>query len=384
MPNAIVIGGGPSGSMTALLLARSGWRVKLFEQHAFPRDKVCGECLSSLGVQVLSRAGLHPALEALHPALLRRVHLHGGGRSVSLPLPRPMIGLSRRLLDEMLLAAAARFGVEVHQRVRCEAIDGAGNPSATLRDLSNNRVWTESAAHFIIADGKGSLAGRPPAKTGSFGIKAHFDDVDGPSDSIELFGCQGCYGGIAAIEGNRWNASFSVPAQRLRRCAGNLEALFAELMAENDVLRQRLGSARRIGVILAAPLMRFGVRQALSARVLHVGGGAAALEPIGGEGMGLALRSAELAAEWLQGGGFRLRRAQSGRAAASRHGGSSNGFSFEKISLTRRYSALWRVRGRACRAAALLASSPPAARIALTLLDGLQLGGCALRLIGKT
>lgn len=369
MRDAIVIGGGPSGSMTALLLARSGWRVRLFEQHAFPRDKVCGECLSSLGVEVLSRSGLLPALTALHPAVLRSVHLHGGGRTVSLPLPRPMIGLSRRLFDEMLLNAAARFGVEVHQRIRCEAIEAAGNTSATLRDLSTNRVWTESASHFIIADGKGSLAGPPPARTGSFGIKAHFDAVDGPGNAIELFGCNGCYGGIAAIEGNRWNASFSVPAERLRRCAGNLEALFPELMAENAVLRRRLGPARRIGAILAAPLLRFGVRQAPSARVLHVGGGAAALEPIGGEGMGLALRSAELAAEWLQGEGYRSL---------------GSGFSEERPSLMRRYAALWGVRGRTCRAAALLASSPPAARVALTLLDGLQLGGCAMRLIGKT
>jgi flavin-dependent dehydrogenase len=55
--------------------------------------------------------------------------------------------------------------------------------------------------------------------------------------------------------------------------------------------------ARRISPWLASPLPRFGVRSNWPEGVIPLGNAAAALEPIGGEGMGLALRSAELAAE---------------------------------------------------------------------------------------
>ena len=40
---ALIIGGGPSGSTAAILLARSGWRVAIIEKVAFPRGTVCGE-----------------------------------------------------------------------------------------------------------------------------------------------------------------------------------------------------------------------------------------------------------------------------------------------------------------------------------------------------
>ena len=45
-PEAAVVGGGPAGSVTALLLARAGFRVTLFDRAHFPRPKPCGECLN--------------------------------------------------------------------------------------------------------------------------------------------------------------------------------------------------------------------------------------------------------------------------------------------------------------------------------------------------
>ena len=47
MPDMTIIGAGPAGSVAAIALARLNWRVTLVEQHDFPRDKVCGECVSA-------------------------------------------------------------------------------------------------------------------------------------------------------------------------------------------------------------------------------------------------------------------------------------------------------------------------------------------------
>src|SRR5690242_4305666 len=85
-----IVGAGPAGSTAAILLARHGLPVTLIEQHRFPRDKVCGECLSALGIEVLDRLDLLEPLLELHPTRLRRALLHSSdGHTTQAILPRP-------------------------------------------------------------------------------------------------------------------------------------------------------------------------------------------------------------------------------------------------------------------------------------------------------
>jgi menaquinone-9 beta-reductase len=293
----LIIGGGPAGSTAAVLLARGGCNVTLVEQHRFPRDKVCGECLSATGIEVLNRAGLAEPLQAYSPTRFTHAAIHPAeGRSVRLPLPRPMWGISRARFDLFLLYAARQAGATILQPARCERIEPGITPAVRLRILESNELRILDADWILLADGKMALRGGRSPRTSDFGIKAHFEGVDGPRDTIELFGCDGLYGGLAAIEDGRWNAAFSVPARRLRVHRGNVAALFARIVDENPILGRRLAKARRIGTWLASPLPRFPVRAVWPIGVIPLGNSAAALEPIGGEGMGLALRSAELAA----------------------------------------------------------------------------------------
>ena len=217
---------------------------------------------------------------------------------------------------------------------------------------------------MLVADGKGALLPSRPSPTRDFGIKAHFAGVDGPRDAIELFGVRGCYGGLAAVEGERWNLAFAVPHARLRVVGGDVERLFAEVRAENAALRRRLRGAERVTGWLAAPLPRFGVAARFPRNVIPIGNAAAALEPIGGEGMGLAMRSAEIAAEEL---------IAAHRAARAPRG----------ESIRARSEQLWRLRSVACRAAALAVSSPRVARIGVRVIPR-PLARLAMRLTGKS
>src|SRR3954464_8260527 len=102
--DVLVIGAGPAGSVVALLLARRGWDVTLVEQHRFPRDKVCGECLSAMGIDVLRRMGMAETVRCSDAAVLESTWLHADqGHSAELKLPRPMWGISRHVLDQLLL-----------------------------------------------------------------------------------------------------------------------------------------------------------------------------------------------------------------------------------------------------------------------------------------
>jgi 2-polyprenyl-6-methoxyphenol hydroxylase-like FAD-dependent oxidoreductase len=361
MSSALIIGGGPAGSTASVLLAAAGWRVTLVEQHRFPRDKVCGECLSAVGASVLRRLGLFDEMLSRGAVRVTRTLLHApAGITVSARLPRPMWGVSRSVLDGLLLDAARGAGARIVQPARCERLSAGPRPAVRVRDLLTNAVRDLDADFVLLADGKSALLGdRPPAATADLGIKAHFEHVDGPRDAIELFGLDRCYGGLAPIEGGRWNAALSVPAARVRRHAGDLACLFERLLRENSVLRRRLAGARQLNGWLASPLPRFAVRDDWPERVIPLGNAAAAIEPIGGEGMGLAMRSAELASKTLVSSG-------------------------DLTSLKRAYRRLWQTRSRACRTGGALAASPrwsrPAARLLAAVPGPLRAG---MALMGK-
>jgi len=243
-----------------------------------------------------------------------------------------------------------------------------------VRDLQSNEVASIRAEHVIVADGKGAVPAGSPIRTGDFGVKAHFMDVDGPRDTIELFGCRGLYGGVAAIEGGRWNVAFSVPAERLQGCAGDVAAVFDGITRENPILRGRMRNARPAGEWLVAPLPRFGVRKSWPAGVIPVGNAAAAIEPIGGEGMGLALRSAELAAASVIEGFDREIATVGGRVPVRRLNGNQ---------VRGAFVSMWRTRAAACRAGAIVTSNPMLARVLVPLLNQRIVSHSMLRLMGK-
>lgn len=61
--DSLIVGGGPAGAATGLLLARAGWKVTLVERKRFPRRKVCGEYLSATNMPLLRHLGIAKAFE---------------------------------------------------------------------------------------------------------------------------------------------------------------------------------------------------------------------------------------------------------------------------------------------------------------------------------
>jgi 2-polyprenyl-6-methoxyphenol hydroxylase-like FAD-dependent oxidoreductase len=367
MPGALVIGGGPAGATAACCLAEGGWQVTLAEADRFPRDKVCGECFSALGRRTLEATGLADSLKRLQPIELRRWCLISpSGRSVSMALPSPMWGLTRRVMDPALLDAARGRGVEVLQPTRVQTIRPGKQVEADLRNQTGMR--TRTFDHAILADGKGSLRGAihaSPGPTGDLGLKAHFTRLDLDEDTIYLLGLRGHYVGIAPVSdgpaGLRWNLAMSVPADVVRSAGRDFDILLTGLRRQNPALEAALRSATRVGEWKSSPLPRFAPIPAKHwpAGVTYAGNAAAALEPVGGEGMGLAVHSGHLAA----------------RALLDRR---------PVASLRRDFVSLWRTRRTACRSIAMAISRPPVAEAAVRI-AGLIPSAAAIsaRLAGK-
>src|SRR5688500_6216061 len=197
MPKRIaIIGAGPAGSLAGTLLARGGLDVMLIEQHRFPRDKVCGECISALGADVLHRAGMTRALRGAVP--LQRCFLHStGGASAQFELPAPMWGFSRFSLDQALLSAAENAGARILQPMRCEDLSICDQTTVRMRDLADNTLHDLHCDLLLLADGKSAFPPGRPRPTADIGLKTHFESVSAPRDAIHLFGLRGHYVGLA-------------------------------------------------------------------------------------------------------------------------------------------------------------------------------------------
>src|SRR5437867_2886170 len=139
MRDMVIIGAGPAGCTAAILLARAGFDVSIIEQHRFPRDKVCGECISALGTEVAARLGIN-LVELGAVKLKRAILLAPSGALANIDLPKPMWGLSRARFDEILLEQAQQSGAKVIQPARCESITPGTRPIVDVRDLITNRV----------------------------------------------------------------------------------------------------------------------------------------------------------------------------------------------------------------------------------------------------
>lgn len=75
----VIAGGGPAGAACAALLARQGRRVMVLEEKRFPRDKVCGECLSGAALDALARLDLADQVTRRSVELTRlRISARGG------------------------------------------------------------------------------------------------------------------------------------------------------------------------------------------------------------------------------------------------------------------------------------------------------------------
>lgn len=307
--DAIVIGGGIAGTLTAIQLGRGGFRVLLCEASSLPRHKVCGCCLNRRGQNVLVRLGLVSQIEGLGGRSIDRLQLRYGRQSVLVPIAR-MLTTSRYRLDEQLCRLAAAAGVVVHTRCEAKVIpERSSDNTADQRhvELISGEPGERSRHHVtaavvIAADGlrSSSLSLLPefrPRITEAARIGcAAVVDVSRLGDwaaepMLRMTIDRQLYVGTVPVEGSLVDLAAAVDPQAFRGASelnrvvcGALERTGLSVAAMSDV---RLAATPR----LTRSLGRVAAR-----RLLVVGDATGYVEPFTGEGMSWAAAAAEIAA----------------------------------------------------------------------------------------
>ena len=116
--DVIIAGAGPAGSSAAIHLACSGFQVLLVEQKKFPRPKLCGEFISPECAQHFQKLGVADEMNCSAPSLISETVFYSRrGQHVTIPSNwfggPSALGLSRAVMDDVLLRRAQNCGVNV-------------------------------------------------------------------------------------------------------------------------------------------------------------------------------------------------------------------------------------------------------------------------------
>jgi geranylgeranyl reductase family protein len=136
--DVLVVGAGPAGSACAQWLAHRGMHVLLADQHAFPRDKVCGDGLIPDAHHALRKLGVYDEVMA---QAHRATHVGCiGPRGGRVDVPGSVAVLPRRVLDDILCRSAQRAGATLLPPARFEAPLLEGHETDTARPVPRGRV----------------------------------------------------------------------------------------------------------------------------------------------------------------------------------------------------------------------------------------------------
>lgn len=300
-----MIGAGPAGAASAYLLAKGGARVLLLERSSWPRDKVCGGCLSASAVACLREIGLARVLDVATP--VARSHLHHGRSTVIVPV-KDSFAISRRILDPLLVDAFRAVGGTFLSQASASLLPA---------DVSDRMRWlrvtcgvetTALRSKVVLAcDGLGgtSLATEPwagwsIARDAYIGVATTLNGHELPIESGAIhmhIGCGGYVGTVRNADGSIHVAA-AVDARRCRKYGG--PAVLIESILDSCGVDVRLDPARLRG----SPTLTRRRERIGGHRVLAVGDACGYVEPFTGEGIAWALRSAIEAATLLEGEWF--------------------------------------------------------------------------------
>ncbi len=310
--DVLVAGAGPAGSATAAMLAQAGYSVLAVDRAAFPRDKACSEYMSPEAVRILDRLGVVPALESAGAVDLAGMQLtgpsgatlHGKFSLGAHPAFRPTgLSVSRRILDNELVARARAAGAFVLERTRVEELlyDGGAVAGAVVRDSAGQRRSLR-ARLTVGADGLRSVVARRIGRRTwgrlhRLAFVAHVAPVRGMSSSAELHVGAAGYVGLNRISPDQTNVAIVVPSDRAGPARSGIEPFFWSMLGEFPGVRERVEPGEIVRPILATgPFAAWSSRVSTDGALL-VGDAADFFDPFTGDGIYSALRGAELVAE---------------------------------------------------------------------------------------
>lgn len=304
--DVVISGAGPAGSFAATQLARAGVRVLLVDRARFPRDKLCGDTLNPGAMALLRAQGLGDEIERQGLPIDGMVVTSGTGVRVQGVYGAGMVGraIRRRELDALLLEGAVAAGADVLDDTTVVGPLQDAGPGARVVGL---RVRSRTGGTLslpgrvtLAADGRRSplaLAlglARHPRWPRRWAIGAYYAGVADVGRLGEMHIRAGAYLGVAPAAGGLANVCLVTGT---RDGLATPQTLLERTLARDPQLRQRCAGATRVSEVMMLGPLALDVSAPGVPGLLLAGDAAGFVDPMTGDGMHLALRGGQLAAQ---------------------------------------------------------------------------------------
>jgi 2-polyprenyl-6-methoxyphenol hydroxylase-like FAD-dependent oxidoreductase len=313
MYDVIVVGARCAGAPTAMLLARKGYRVLVVDKATFPSDVPRGHFIHPAGVARLQRWGVLDQLVASNCPAISRYHLDVGPFAL-VGSPPPVEGVAqaygprRRVLDQLLVEAAASAGVEVRAGFAVEELLLEGERVTGIRGhTAGGAPVTERARLVVGADGMRSLVARtvqaalyqtkPPLTCAYF---SYWSGV--PCEAVEIYGREQCALFAFPTHDDLTCLTIEWPVQAFEAIRADIEGHFLKVVEQLPHLAERVQHGRREERFLASGDLPNFYRKPFGPGWALVGDAGYHKDPYLAQGITDAFRDVELLTEAIDAG----------------------------------------------------------------------------------
>lgn len=308
-----IIGGGPTGSTAACLLAQAGRRVVVIEREKFPRFHI-GESLLPYSMPVFDRLGVREALdrtaqpkngaEIMTACGTRhlRFHFRNGFRLKH----HQAYQVERAVFDKLLLDNAAAKGAEVREETAVAGVD-FDDEGVTVRLKEGGAI---RARYVVDASGRNTVIGQQQRLKQSypnlnkFSVFAHYENVRREP------GEDGCTLTRMVRSTDRW--FWVIPLSATKTSIGVVtdtatfkalrlspEEMLEQSFAEQPHFREILEGATRVTPVYTTGDYSYRNTRLVGPRWMLAGDAAGFIDPVFSTGVFLAISSGEQCADAL-------------------------------------------------------------------------------------
>jgi geranylgeranyl reductase family protein len=313
--DVLVVGAGPSGIAAALELQSTGQTVVVIDKAFFPRDKCCGDGLTTGALRILDELGFDPQTvpnwTVCSDVWLRSPS--GSEMQFSLPTRGQFAAIAPRIeLDNALVQLARSKDIRVLEGHEFASVREQTSNHITIDVSSNNKIETVQSKFVIASDGmwspvRKSLGMSTPGYLGEWhAFRQYANNVTGSAkDRLHVWFEKDLLPGYAwsfPLQNGRVNIGFGIlrggkySVQQMKDLWPNLLARkhIAKALGSEVVMEDRHTAWPIPARVTSAPLS--------SGRVLFIGDAACVTDSLTGEGIGQALLSGQLSAQAIVAG----------------------------------------------------------------------------------